>query len=68
MSVDGALVAELQQELAPFYNNTRVRRVLDNSLPAIDDMRKLVAVAEDVALGLLIDDTEGVAEAEESGS
>ena len=68
VSVDGALVAELQQELAPFYNNTRVRRVLDNSLPAIDDMRKLVAVAEDVALGLLIDDTEGVAEAEESGS
>ena len=68
VSKDGALVAELHQELAPLYDNARARRFLSNSLPATDDMRDVVAAAEDVALGLLIDDAEGVAEADEAGS
>ena len=63
-SADEALLAELQQELAPLYDNARARRFLGNSLPATDDMRDLVAAAEDVALGLLVDD----AEADEAGS
>jgi len=66
-SADEALVAELRQELAPLYDNTRVRRFLGNSLPGADEVRDLMAAAEDVALGLLIDDAEGVAEADEAG-
>ena len=65
-SADEALVAELQQELARLYDNARARRFLGNSLPATDDMRDLVAAAEDVALDLLIDDAEVVAD--EAGS
>jgi DNA repair exonuclease SbcCD nuclease subunit len=61
-SADEALVAELRQELAPLYDNTRVRRFLGNSLPGADEVRDLMAAAEDVALGLLVDD------AEESGN
>ena len=57
-SADETLVAELQQELAPLYGNARARRYLGNSLPASDDMRDLVAAAEDVALGLLMDDAD----------
>ena len=67
-SADGALVAELEEELAPLYDNAQARKFLGNSLPATDDMRDLVAAAEEVALGLLIDDAEGVAEADEAGS
>ena len=67
-SRDEALVAELRQELAPLYDNTRARRYLGNSLPATDEIRDLVAAAEDVALGLLVDDAEVVAEADEAGS
>jgi hypothetical protein len=62
VSTDGALVAELHQELAPLYDNARARRFLGNSLPATDDMRDIIAAAEDVALGLLIDDVKGVAD------
>ena len=61
-SADETLVAELRQELAPLYDNARARRYLGNRLPATDDMRDLVAAAEDAALGLLIDDAEFAAE------
>ena len=56
---DEHLVADLRQELAPLYDNARARRYLGESLPREDDVRELLAVAEDVALGLLVDDEAG---------
>ena len=56
VSRDESLVADLQQELTPLYNSTRARNYFDNGLPATDDVRALVAAAEDIALELLIDD------------
>jgi DNA repair exonuclease SbcCD nuclease subunit len=59
-----ALVAELREALAPLYDNARARKYLGNGLPETDEVRELVAAAEDVALGLLVDDNELDAEAD----
>ncbi|HJN43273.1 MAG: phosphoesterase [Acidobacteria bacterium] len=56
-----ALAAELQRALAPLYDNTRARKYLGNRLPDTDEVRGMVAAAEDIALGLLIDDAVGEA-------
>jgi hypothetical protein len=56
---DEGLVADLRQELAPLYENARARRYLEGSVPREDDVPALVAEAEDVALGLLVDDEGG---------
>ena len=53
---DEGLVADLRQELALLYKDERARRYLEVSLSREDDVPALVAVAEDVALGLLVDD------------
>ena len=53
---DESFAANLRQELAPLYDNTRARRYLCESLPWEDDVRDLVAAAEDVALGLIVND------------
>ncbi len=56
---DEGLVADLRQELALLYKDERARRYLEVSLSREDDVPALVAVAEDVALGLLVDDEIG---------
>jgi hypothetical protein len=56
VSRNESLVADLQQDLTPLYNNTRARNYFDNGPPEPDDVRALVAAAEDIALELLIDD------------
>lgn len=61
---DDALVAELQQALAPLYDNTRARKYFGNSLPTTDEVRDIVAAAEDVALRLLVDEAEAEAGAD----
>ena len=53
---DEGLVADLRQELALLYENKRARRYLEVSLSREDDVPALVAVAEDVVLGLLVDE------------
>ena len=58
-SRDESLVADLRHELALLYDNPRARRYFDGSLPREDDVRDLVAAAEDVALGLIVDDEVG---------
>ena len=55
VSRDESLVTELRQALAPLYENTRARRYL----PPEDDVSDLVAAAEDVALGLIVEDEVG---------
>lgn len=59
VSRDEGLAAALQQELAPLYDSTRARKYFDGSLPPTDDLRALVAAAEDIALALLVDDEVG---------
>ena len=59
VSRDERLVAALQQELAPLYDNARARKYFDGSLPPTDDVRAMVAAAEDIALELLVDDEVG---------
>ncbi len=59
VSRDEGLVAELQQQLAPLYDNARARTHFDNSLPPLDEVRDLVAAAEAIALALLVDDEAG---------
>ena len=58
-SRDERLVADLRHELARLYDNPRASRYLDASLPREDDVRDLVAAAEEVALGLIVDDEVG---------
>ena len=59
VSLDEGLVADLQQALAPLYDNTRARKFLDSNRPSTDDVRALVAPSEDIALELLVDDEVG---------
>ena len=58
-SRDDPLVADLRQALASLYDNPRARKYLAGSLPREDDVRNLVAAAEEVALGLIVDDEVG---------
>ena len=53
-----SLVAELQQALVPLYDNTRARQYLGDGVPDTAEVRELVTGAEDVALGLLVDESE----------
>jgi hypothetical protein len=59
VSLDEKLDADLHQSLAPLYDNTRARKYLDGNRPSTDDVRALVAAAEDIALELLVDDEAG---------
>ena len=59
VSLDEKLVADLHRALAPLYDNTRARKFLDGHRPSTDDVRALVAAAEDIALELLVDDEAG---------
>ena len=59
VSLDEKLVADLHQALASLYDNARARRYLGDGLPSTDDVRALVATAEDIALELLVDDEVG---------
>ena len=59
MSLDEKLVADLQHALAPLYDNTRAHKFLGGTRPSTDDVRALVAAAEDIALELLVDDEAG---------
>ena len=59
VSLDEKLVADLHQSLAPLYDNTRARKYLNGNRPSTDDVRALVAAAEDIALELLVDDETG---------
>jgi exonuclease SbcD len=56
VSRDEHLADALRPQLAPLYDNTRARSYLDTSLPETDDIRALVAAAEDLVLELLVDD------------
>ena len=58
-SRDDPLVADLRQALASLYDNPRARKYLAGSLPREDDVRNLVAAAEEIALGLIVDDEVG---------
>ena len=59
VSRDKSVVADLRQELALLYGASRVRRYLKGSLSREDDIRDLMTTAEDVALGLIVDDEGG---------
>ncbi len=51
-----ALLAELQEELAKLYRNSRSKRYLEDSLPAAADISGILESAEDLVLDLLTDE------------
>ena len=52
---DESVLTELQQELTELYEHTRARRYLRDELPSLDDLRDLLADAEDLALSGLLE-------------
>jgi DNA repair exonuclease SbcCD nuclease subunit len=52
---DETVMAELQRELVPLYQHARAGRYLREELPSLDEIRTLLAGAEDLALSELLD-------------
>lgn len=59
LAQDENLADDLLAELAPLRGNARARRYLDAGPLGADEARELLAAAEDIALGLLVDDEAG---------
>ena len=56
---NGDPMAELRSLLQPLYSHPRLREFLRDSLPSDDDIRDLLAVAEDECLAALVEEDEG---------
>ena len=56
---NGDAVAELRGLLQPLYTHARLREFLRDSLPSDDDIRGLLAAAEDECLAALVEEDEG---------
>ena len=54
----GEAVGELRSLLQPLYSHARLREFLRDSLPSDDDIRDLLAVAEDECLAALVEEDE----------
>jgi len=52
---DEDMVGELQRELAALYEHNRARRYLRDELPSLDEIRALIAGAENLALSGLLE-------------
>ena len=52
---DETVLAELQRELVPLYEHARARRYLREELPSWEEIRAVLAGAEDLALSGLLD-------------
>ena len=52
---DETVLAELQRELVPLYEHARARRYLREELPSLEEIRAVLAGAEDLALSGLLD-------------
>ena len=55
----GDAVTELRSLLQPLYSHARLREFLRDSLPSDDDIRDLLAVAEDECQAALVEEDEG---------